>query len=225
MEANITEKIRIILVEDHVIVRDGIKMILQSERNIEIVGEASSYSELKKMLEYMNPDILIMDISLPDVSGIEITTKLSKSHPEIKVIILSMHIKEDFIFNSIKAGTRGYLPKNTSKSDLINAVNTVYKGGEYYSAEVSNIVLKSYLRKAKGQAPESEDRMKQLTAREEELLKMFVSGMSNKEIAEKLFISARTVESHKNHIMNKLKLETNIDLLRFAIKNGIIEIE
>lgn len=225
MEFDNPAKIKVILVEDHVIVRDGIKLILQSENNIEIIGEASSYEELQSLLEVKSPDILIMDISLPDISGIEITSRLKKSNPGIKVIILSMHIKEDFIFNSIKAGTRGYLPKNTSKSDLINAVNTVYKGGEFYSSEVSNIVLKSYIRKVKELPGENEDHTKQLTRREEELLKMFVLGVSNKEIAEKLFISTRTVESHKHHIMNKLKLESNIDLLRFAIKNGIIEIE
>lgn len=224
MVHEISNRIKVILVEDHVIVRDGIKLILQSEENIEIIGEASSYKELISILEIKIPDILIMDISLPDVSGIEITSRLKHSHPEIKVIILSMHIKEDFIFNSIKAGTRGYLPKNTTKSDLICAVNTVSKGGEFYSPEVSNIVLKSYIRKIKDLPDENEDFTKKLTKREEELLKMFVLGESNKDIADKLFISTRTVESHKNHIMNKLNLDTNIDLLRFAIKNKIIDI-
>ncbi len=217
-------KIKIALVEDHVIVRDGIKLILQSEDNIEIVGEASDYSELTEILSVKKPDILIVDISLPGISGIEITSRIAEDYPDIRVIILSMHIKEDFIFNAIKAGARGYIPKNTSKKELLEAVHQVYDGNEYYSEEVSNMILKSYIRKIKNNPENSEDYSKKLTRREEELLKLFARGESNRDIAGKLFISVRTVESHKNHIMNKLELKSNIDLLKFAIKNKIIDI-
>jgi DNA-binding NarL/FixJ family response regulator len=218
------DKIKIILVDDHRIVRDGIKSLLQSEDDIEVVGEASNYSELINLLENKIPDVLILDIALPDMSGIEITKIMTLNYPAIRVIMLTMYTNEDFIFNSLKAGAKGYLPKNTTKKELIKAIKAVYNSEDYFSDEISNLILKSYIKKAKTSEQENEDPSKVLTRREEEILKLAAQGNSNREIAERLFISTRTVESHKNHIMNKLELKTNVDLIKFAIKNKIIDI-
>ena len=218
------DKIKIILVDDHRIVRDGIKSLLQSEDDIEVIGEASNYSELINLLENKLPDILILDIALPDISGIEITRIMTLNYPAIRVIMLTMYTNEDFIFNSLKAGAKGYLPKNTTKKELIKAIKAVYNSEDYFSDEISNLILKSYIKKAKNSEQETEDPSKVLTRREEEILKLAAQGNSNREIAERLFISTRTVESHKNHIMNKLELKTNVDLIKFAIKNKIIDI-
>jgi len=215
-------KIKIILVDDHAIVRDGIKALI-SDEEIEVIHEASSATEFFSLLKISQPDIAILDISLPDISGIDIAKKLSIKFPLIKVIILSMHLNEDFIFNAIKAGAMAYLPKNTNRKELITAIQQVAAGEEYFSEAVSNIILKSYVKKVKTDEEKSSAN-KALSKRELEILKLFAEGKSNKEIANSLFISTRTVESHKNHIMQKLELKSTVELIKFAIKNNIIEI-
>jgi DNA-binding NarL/FixJ family response regulator len=214
------EMIKIILVDDHALVRDGIKSLIQSVE-IEVIGEASSSAEFFALLKKQIPDIAILDIGLPDISGIEITKRLAQEYPEIKVIILSMHLDEDFIFNSVKAGAMAYLPKNTNKKELLDAIHSVAANYEYFNGPVANIILKSYLKKTREENI-AEDPA--LSKRELEILKLFAEGKANKEIADLLFISSRTVESHKNHIMQKLSLKSTVELLRFAIKNHIVEI-
>lgn len=216
--------IKIMLVDDHQIVRDGIKALLESLDNVQVIGEASSVAELLVKLETSHPDIIVTDISMPDISGIELTKIINENpvYNGIKVLILSMFTNEDFIFNAIKAGAKGYLPKNTTRRELFDAVNTIYNGDEYFSESISNIILKSYIKKAQGD--EQADKKEALSVRETEILKHFAEGMANQEIADKLFISIRTVESHKNHIMQKLELKSTVDLIKFAIKNKIVEI-
>lgn len=216
--------IKIMLVDDHQIVRDGIKALLESLENVQVIGEASNAKELLEKLKNCKPDIIVTDISMPDISGIELT-KIIKEKEEfsgIKVLILSMFTNEDFIFNAIKAGANGYLPKNTTRRELFEAVNTIYNGDEYFSESISNIILKSYVKKAQNE--ELTEKKESLSVRETEILKHFAQGLSNQEIADKLFISIRTVESHKNHIMQKLELKSTVDLIKFAIKNKIIEL-
>jgi DNA-binding NarL/FixJ family response regulator len=217
-------KIKIILVDDHRIVRDGIKSLLNSSGVVDVIAEAESYNELERTLKDYTPDIIIMDISLPDLSGIEITKIITANYPFIKVIILSMYINEDFILNSIKAGAKGYLPKNTTKSELIEAIRTVNNNDEYFNKEISSIILKSFVKNIKYQDDNQQYSTKPISNREEEILKLVSKGCSNKEISEKLFISIRTVESHKNHIMKKLNLKTNIELIKYSIKNNLIDI-
>ncbi len=216
------EKIRIILVDDHSLVRDGIKSILQTEDNIEIIGEASNFEELQIFLQNKKCDLVVLDISLPDVSGIKICSILKDSHPEINVLILSMYINEEFIFNALQAGAKGYLPKNTNKRELLNAVNAIYNGEEYFSNEISEIILKSYVSKV--QNKKDVNSSEELSKREKEVLVLFAEGHSNAEISEKLYISVRTVESHKNHIMQKLQLKNTVDLIKYAIKNKYVDL-
>jgi DNA-binding NarL/FixJ family response regulator len=215
--------IRIILTEDHQILRDGIKALIASG-NIEITGEASDGAELWKLLETSQPDIVLMDISLPDTSGIELTRIIAEKYPKVKVLILSMFTDESFINQAIKAGAKGYLHKNTTREEMLLAIETVYSGSDFYSDSVSKIILKSYIDKAKKNVEEVVDPLKVLSKREIEILVMFAEGFINKEIADHLFISIRTVESHKNHIMQKLNLKTQVELVKYAIRHNLINI-
>ncbi|MBN1340670.1 MAG: response regulator transcription factor [Bacteroidales bacterium] len=214
--------IKVILVDDHAIVRDGIKALINTDE-IEVAGEASSAAELFALLKTGKPDIVILDISLPDISGIEIAGIITADYPGIRVIILSMHLNEDFIFNAIKAGAMAYLPKNTTKRELLEAIRQVAAGEEYFTGPVSTIILKSYVKKAKNDSKGAPVE-NLLSKREHEILKLFAEGKSNRDIAGQLFISNRTVESHKNHIMQKLGLKSTVELIKFAIRNNIIEI-
>lgn len=217
-------KIKLILVDDHRIVRDGIKALLNTENNIDIIDEADDAQELLTKLKHKKPDIIIMDISMPKVSGLELLKIVSKDYPGIKVLILSMYTNEEFVFNAIKSGAKGYLPKNTSRKTLIEAIEKIYNNEEYFSDEISNIILKSYVKNVRSSDNNKQNQKEQLTSREIEILKLFAEGKTNPEIAEKLFISIRTVESHKNHIMQKLELKTTVEMVKFAIKNNIIAI-
>jgi len=215
--------IRIILTEDHQLLRDGIKALIASE-NIEVTGEASTGAELWKLLENEQPDIILMDISLPDTSGIELTRLISERYPRIRVLILSMFKDESFIHQAIKAGAKGYLHKNTTREEMLIAIDTVYSGNDFYSDNISKIILKSYIDKAKMNTKEEANTHDILSKREIEILVMFANGFINKEIADRLFISIRTVESHKNHIMQKLNLKTQVELLKYAIRHNLINI-
>ena len=164
-----------------------------------------------------------MDISLPGKSGIELTKELSKSHPDIFILILSMYTHEDFVLNALKAGARGYLPKNTTRKELLNAIHTIISGEEYFNEQISKLIMKSVVKSAKAEQ-NREVGKDDLTKREIEIIKLFAEGLSNQDIADKLFISVRTVESHKNHIMQKLGLKNNIDLIKYCIRNGILEV-
>jgi len=217
-------KIKIFLVDDHQLVRDGIKALLISAEDLTILGEASSGKECFEKIAIKPPDILILDISLPDTNGIEITKRISAEYPDTRVLILSMYTNEDFIFNSVKAGARGYLPKNTSREELLSAIHAIYEGEEFFADSISRIMLKSYVRKAKEDDLTPQRGPIPLTTREIEILKLFAEGFINKEISNQLDISIRTVETHKNHIMKKLELKSTVELIKYAIRNKIVEI-
>jgi DNA-binding NarL/FixJ family response regulator len=218
------KKINIFLVDDHQIVRDGIKSLLLDSSEISIAGEAMNGKELLDKIELAKPDVILMDISLPDISGIELTRQISRKYPDIKVVILSMYTQEEFITNAIAAGAKGYLPKNTTRQELLNAIIAVYNGNEYYNDAVSKIILENYISSVrKSKENETEAETETLSAREKQILKHFAEGMTNQEIADKLFISIRTVESHKNHIMQKLGVKNTVELIKYALKNNIAE--
>lgn len=218
------DKIRVALVEDHQLVRDGIRSLLTNLPNIEVVAESDCAKTMLSQIEGAKPDVLLVDISLPEMSGIELAKVVTTKYPGTKVIILSMHTEQEYIFNSLRNGAKGYLHKSISREELVEAIEQVYGGSEYFSKEVSGIILKSYLRQIKNPERVEEYEDKKLTPREMEILRMVAQGYSNQLIADKLFISVRTVESHKNHIMQKLELTTTVDLVKYAIKNGIIDL-
>ncbi len=217
-------KIKVILVDDHQIVRDGIKSLLLNHSNIKVIGEVTNAYELFELLRTLCPDVVLLDISLPKMSGIEIAKILTKDYPKIKKLMLSMYTSEDFIFNSLKAGINGYLPKNTTREELLKAINEVYMGKEYFSKSIADTILKSYLNSAKYGKNITANKISILTKREHEILLYVVEGIANPDIAKRLSISIRTVETHKTSIMRKLNLNSTVDLVKFAIKNNIIEL-
>ncbi len=210
----------IILIDDHKIVRNGIRMILESADNNKIIGEYESYSDYSSTNFALVPDIFIIDISMPDLNGIDAAKLLKVSFPKAKIIVLSMYNSVEFVTRAINAGVEGYLPKNISKKELLTAVEKVSLGEEYFAEEIQKIVIRSMM----SQANARKLKFDILTKREIELLKLIVEGKSNKVIADELFISVRTVESHKNHIMVKLELKNQVELIKFAIKEGIAEL-
>lgn len=218
------DSIQVFLVDDHQIVRDGIKSLLKDEKNVQVIGEAESCYQLFEQLKTLTPDIVILDISLPNMSGIEVAKTLSKDYPSVKILMLSMYTNEDFIFNSIKAGAKGYLPKNTEKNELLTALHEIYAGREYYSQSIADIMHRTYIRKARHGKDINDRKEGELTPRELEILKHIAEGRNNAEIAKELFISVRTVETHRNHIMQKLDLNSTVDLVKYAIRNKIIEL-
>ncbi len=214
-------KISILLVDDHKMFRDGIKSVLSDDNNINICGEAGTYDEAVSFLKKEKPDIVITDITLPEKSGIDLCKKVSKDHPDIKVLMLSMHQSEEFVMNSIKNGASGYLPKETGHEELLFAIKKIHQGEIYFNHDISQTIIKGY---QKTENKEELDPRSILSKRELEVLKLYAEGYTNAEIADNLFISVRTVESHKTHILQKLNLKSQVDLIKTAIKHQIIKL-
>jgi len=215
----IMEKIKIILVDDHQMFRDGLKSVISDEENIEVVGEVGSAEELFKLLNTQSPDLIITDITMPGATGIDVAKKIYEERPEIKVLILSMHTNEEFIIKALNAGANGYLPKDTGIDELLEAINVIHQRSSYFNKDISDTILNSILIRSRGK--DTESNLDDLTKREIEIIKLVVEGLTNKEIAEQLYISIRTVDSHKNNIMNKLNLKSSVELVKFAIRNKL----
>ena len=217
-------KIKILLVDDHQIVRDGIARLLSEVNDFELVGTMSNGLEALEFIKHHQPDVVIADLSMPKISGIELTEKLSEDYPLIKVLILSMFNNEDYIFNAIRAGAKGYLPKQDSTTEiLVEAVRAIVNDEEFFSPSISKIVMKSYVNKAKNPKISDFSKKNQLTLREKEILKLYVEGHTNNEIAETLNISIYTVKTHKNNIMQKYNFKSTVEMIKFALRNKIIE--
>lgn len=205
--------IRVVLADDHVFVRDGIKSLLENEANIEVVGEATDGLEALKMVETTHPDLLILDIRMPNLTGIEVVEKLRSQNNLVKIVMLSMHESEEYVLKSIKAGADGYLLKGSSKEEFLKALHTVSNGGKYFSGDISSILIGQLTHPAAVQEtkPAQEDDL-MITKREKEILKLLLSGKGNKEIAEALDISKRTAEVHRFNLMKKLKVKNLMEL-------------
>lgn len=217
------DKIKIVLVDDHQMFRDGVKSVLSDEDNIEVIGEIGNGNDLYEVLKSIKPDVIITDISMPEISGIDIAKYVSENYPEIKILILSMHSNEEFITKALSAGANGYLPKDTSMDELLKAINTIYTGDNYFNKEISDTILKSIINKSKSAKENAKNET--LTKREKEIINLVVDGLTNKGIADKLFISIRTVDSHKNNIMQKLNLKSSVELVKYAIKNNLAKLD
>ncbi len=215
------KEVKIALVDDHKMFRDGIKSVLSDEKCIKIEAEAGNAEEIIEVLKHKTIDIVITDIGLPGMSGIELCRHITDNYPGVKVLILSMHNNEEFVMNSIKSGAGGYLPKETGHEELIYALRKISEGDIYFNHNISQTIIKGYQR---GENAVGENPSEVLSQRELEVLKLYAEGYTNSEIAEKLFISVRTVESHKTHILQKLGLKSQVDLVKIAIKHKIIQL-
>ena len=213
---------KLIVVDDHKIIRDGIKAMLIGNKEFSIVADVASGKELFKVVDSLNPDIVILDIGLPDMDGVQITSKLTQKYPLIKVLILSANTTEDYIISAIKAGAKGFLSKESSREEFIKALNSVSRDEAYYGESVSKIIYNSYISIVSGNKSSNADN--QLSEREMDVLKAFSEGLSFKEIADKLSISPRTVESHKTNILQKLDLKNIVEMVKYAIKEGIVKL-
>ena len=214
---------KVILVDDHQLIRMGIKALLSSENDIDVIGEVNSVKDVFKTLDANKPDIVLMDISLDDGDGILITKDICDNYKNIKVIMLSMHVKEDFIQRSLKAGASGYILKDSPKEELIRAIKEVDKGGKYFASEVSQLMVSSYVVKA-GDFTDKRRKNTGLTNREVEVIRLLSDGLSNQKIAIQLGISHRTVDTHRTNIMQKVKVKNVAELVKYAIINKLIEI-
>jgi DNA-binding NarL/FixJ family response regulator len=210
-----SRKTRILLADDHAVVRQGFKLILNQEPDLEVVGEASDGVEAVRLTQQLKPDIVIMDIGMPKVNGVEATRRIVENFPESKVVILSMHKDAVYVRETLRSGAKGYLLKESIDSDLLRAVRAVAQGGGFLSPEVSNTVLEDYQK--------VDDPFDQLTAREREVLQMLAEGKVAKEIAQALDISVYTVDAHRGRIMKKLSLHSSTEIVRFAMRRGLVQ--
>jgi len=215
--------IRVVLTDDHVFVRDGIKSLLENEENIIVVGEATDGLEALKVVETEKPDLLILDIRMPNLTGIEVVEKLRSQNNQVKIVMLSMHESEEYVLKSIRAGADGYLLKGSSKEEFLKAVHTVANGGKYFSGDISSILISQLSNPiASLEAKQSLDEDIMITKREKEILKLLLSGKGNKEIAEALEISKRTAEVHRFNLMKKLKVKNLMELSNKANEFSLI---
>ena len=213
-------KIRVLLVDDHTVVRQGLRRILESDEEIEIVGEAGDGRTAIDLVQKLRPHVVVMDVAMPELNGIEATRQIVKRIEGAKVLVLSMHGDDVYVRQALKAGARGYLLKDSEDLDLIKAVKAVRAGGSFFSPPVSKVVLSGYLGdKVDGDA---EDSVARLTDREREVLQLIAEGKTNKEVAHALSVSVNTVETHRKHIMEKLDLHNTAELVRFAIRTKIV---
>lgn len=215
------DKTRVLLAEDHTIVRKGLRSLLDKETGIEVVGEAEDGREAIVKAEELHPDVVVMDIAMPGLNGLEATRQIKKRFSDMKIIILTMHANEEYILQSLKAGASGYLVKKAAPAELISAINAVHKGNSFLSPSISRTVIDEYIRRSK-EISEGEEGFEQLTVREREVLQLIAEGRKTREIAELLYISIKTVETHRAHIMNKLDIHSTAELTRYAIRKGII---
>lgn len=215
------EKLRVLLVDDHTVVRQGLRRILASDDQIEVVGEAGDGRTAVELAQRTQPHVVVMDVALPELNGIEATRQLTKRAPNIRVLMLTMHADDVYVRQSLKAGARGYLLKDSEDLDLIKAVKAVGAGGSFFSPAVSSVVLSGYL----GDRPptDTDDPLGRLTDREREVLQLIAEGKTNKDIAGALSLSINTIETHRKHLMEKLDLHNTAELVRFALRERIVQ--
>lgn len=214
--------IRMLLADDHKLFRDGLSTLFGNLRDIEIVGEASSGPEALRLAREVAPDIILMDISMPELNGIEVTRQVLVDHPSIRIIILSMHSDRRYVTEALRAGAAGYLLKDTAFEELVGAVRDVLQGRIRLSDRITNIVVNDYVQLAGG---EQVSAFTILSTREREVLQLLAEGKSTKEMAARLNISVKTVETHRKQIMDKLNIHTVAELTKYAVREGLTPLE
>jgi two-component system response regulator NreC len=212
---------RLLLVDDHAVVRSGLRMLLEGQHDVEIVGEAATAAEALSAAGRLSPDVILMDIGLPDKSGIEATREIKARFPQVYIVALTIHEDEEYFFNMLDAGASGYVPKRAAPEELLTAIRAAASGEVYLYPSLAKLLVRDYL--SGDRAPDDKSTLDGLTDRESEVLTYLAEGASNEEIATALVISPKTVERHRENIMKKLNLHSRAELVRYAIRKGIIK--
>jgi two-component system response regulator NreC len=211
--------VRLLLVEDHPVVREGLRALLEEEAALEVVGQAGHGGEVVQLVEGLRPDVVVLDLMMPGVGGLEVTTEIARRFPETRVLILSMHANEAYVLEALRNGAAGYALKQADGGELVRAILEVAAGRRYLSPPLSERAVEAYARRAEGAPP---DLYMTLTAREREVLVLVAQGHTSPAIAGRLYISPRTVESHRASLMKKLRLRSQAEVIRYAIGRGIV---
>ena len=214
------DQLRILIVDDHAVVRAGIRSLLEGQPDLQIVGEAAGGEEAIQKVAELHPELILMDIAMPGMNGIEVTRRIKKDFPNISVLVLTMHDDEEFFFPVLRAGASGYVLKEAEPQDLLNAIRVVRQGQVFFSPAVAKVLLEGFVTSSQDGMDE---KYRSLTTREREVLKFAANGQTNRRIAEELFLSARTVEKHRQSVMHKLGLDTREDLAKYALRHGLID--
>ena len=217
--SGVNKKIKVLLVDDHPVVRKGLHSCLANRDNLKVVGEACDGAEAIQKVKELDPDVVLMDINMPGMDGLQVTEALRKDAPRTRVLVLSVHDTRDYVMRIVKAGARGYVLKDTPPDELVRAIETVNAGDAYFSPSVARIALNQYVAEADNNSP-----ITRLSEREREVLVEIAEGRSNKEIASNLNIGVRTVETHRERIMRKLDIHSVAGLTKFAIANGMVSL-
>jgi len=216
------QKIRVLVVDDHTIVRDGICALLALVGDIEVVGEAANGSEALKMVKELKPNVVLMDVAMPIMGGLEATRRIRKEFPRTKVLVLTQYDDKEYVFPVIEAGAAGFISKVAASSELASGIRSIYHGDSYLSPSVARLLVEDYQHGAGGRV--SQDTYEQLTDRERDVLKLMVEGYTTQEIADMLVVSRKTVEGHKTNLMAKLGIHNRTELIKYALRKGIITI-
>jgi two-component system response regulator NreC len=216
------KKIRVVLADDHRMMREGIRALLERQKDIEVVGEAADGREAVRLAAQLSPDVVVMDVSMPLLNGIEATRQIRRDSPDVLVLILTVHESEDYVAQLLVAGASGYIIKRAAGDELINAIRAVDQGEAFLYPSVARVVIEDYVRRLKeGEGLGVQD---VLTDREREVLQLIAEGYTNREIADLLHLSIKTVQNHRSKIMNKLDLHDRGELIKYAIQQGIIHL-
>lgn len=210
--------ITVLLADDHDVVRKGMKMLLEDEESVKVIGEAFDGLDAIEKVKLLSPNVVILDLTMPRMTGIEAAKIISEEYPEVRILIFSMHNNREYIINSVENGANGYLLKDTGKEELMRAINVVSEGRKYFPPEISEVIIDELLSKTSGNQPDtSRPIFQKITPKEKQILEHIVQGYNSREIADKLFLSIRTVDNHRANMMKKTKAKNTADLVKMAI--------
>jgi DNA-binding NarL/FixJ family response regulator len=212
--------IRVLVADDHAVVRDGLRALLDLQKDISVIGDATDGRQAVSEAERLRPDVVVMDITMPELNGIEATERICKAHPGVRVLMLSMHASTEYIYRALQAGAQGYLLKESAAVEVVDAVRALYAGRRYFSHKISDMLVDDYVREHRPVSP-----LESLSLREREILQLIVEGKTNAEVAAQLSLSVKTVETYRSRLMHKLRIGDLPALVKFAIQHGITPLE